>query len=184
ARIIAATNRDLQARIKEGAFREDLYYRLNVITIKIPPLRERQEDIPLLAYHFLKKFVESTGKEVQEISPEAMRILLQYDWPGNVRELENVLERALILAEHKSILPSDLPEHLNRIANEVTHLSGDDEEKIVSLEEIERSYILKILGKTRGNKHLAAQLLGIDRSTLYRKLDQYSIPKTFKTNAD
>lgn len=180
-RIIAATNRDLQARVKAGAFREDLYYRLNVITINIPPLRERREDIHLLAYYFLKIFAQSTHKEIEEISMEAMRLLLQFDWPGNVRELENVLERAVILADQRSIIPSYLPGYLNRLGVIDSEILTDHEDDLISMEEIERRHILKVMEITQWNKHLAAQILGIDRSTLYRKLEHFTSVKPLKT---
>jgi two-component system response regulator AtoC len=171
-RIIAATNQVLETLVKQGKFREDLFYRLNVVSITLPPLRERRDDVPLLADHFLHKFSEEHHKEISHISPEALEILIQYDWPGNVRELENTIERAIILSFHPIILPGDLPQH-------ITGSKGGRDlvlfpEKPLSLKEVEKSYVLKVLQETRGNKKRAAEILGIDRTTLYRILEKES----------
>ncbi len=166
-RLIAATNKDLPAAIKTGAFREDLYYRLNVINIAIPPLRERREDIDGLARHFLAKFAKKLAKPVMEFTSEALELLLTYRWPGNVRELENVIERAVIVCEAGTIGAEDLS--ISSYAG-IADLSVNP-----SLEEMEKNYILRVLKETGGNQSKASQLLGIDRKTLYLKLKKYGI---------
>lgn len=177
-RIIAATHRDLLAEVKEGRFREDLYYRLHVLPLHVPPLRERPEDIPLLANHFLKKFAEVNGKPVQGISEPALKILMEYSWPGNVRELENVMERAVILGRFEVITPADLPEVLVAHQPEYVLLDRGGRRRM-TLEELEREYILQVLEEVKGNKQQAAERLGIDRKTLYRRLEQYQAsPRT------
>jgi len=176
-RVIAATNQELEPLIKEGKFREDLFYRLNVVSITLPSLRERKDDIPLLASHFVQKFSEEYGKLISHISPEALEILMQYSWPGNVRELENTIERALILTAHPIILPEDLPKRLlDSVSAEGTEPlkmgEGLAAEKPLSLKDVEKSYALKVLKETRGNKTKAAEILGIDRTTLYRIIEK------------
>ncbi|RMF89342.1 MAG: sigma-54-dependent Fis family transcriptional regulator [Nitrospinota bacterium] len=171
-RIIAATNRDLLTEVEQGRFREDLYYRLNVLPLHIPPLRERPEDIPLLATHFLRKYAERNGKAVQGISEPALKLLLDYPWPGNVRELENVIERAVILGQYERITPADLPEMLTARRPEYALLERGKRQRL-TLEELEREYILQVLEEVKGNKQKAAERLGIDRKTLYRRLEQY-----------
>jgi len=175
-RIIASTNADLEKMVAEGRFREDLYYRLNVVYIQLPPLRERKDDIPLLTSHFLKKYTSLYNLPPKKISDETMKILLEYSWPGNVRELENAIERAVILSEGEVIKPADLPEKIrNRFSVKVSdqvNLSG------LTLEELERRYILQVLDETGWNKNRAAQILGIDPSTLYRKLQRYGLSKS------
>ena len=176
-RIIAATNQQLESLVKEGRFREDLFYRLNVVTITMPPLRERKEDIPLLANHFLQTFSEEYKKSISHISPEALEILNHYSWPGNVRELENTIERAAVLSIHPIILPEDLPQ---KLLDSVPEKKLDDlrskypliSEKLMSLKEVEKNHILKVLQETKGNKKKAAEILGIDRTTLYRILEK------------
>lgn len=165
-RVITATNRDLSELVKKSEFRQDLYYRLNVINIKIAPLRERKEDIPELADYFLKKYTHKLSKEVKAIDSEAMGILINYDWPGNVRELENVIERAVILSETGLIRPEDIS---------VTRVSAEKEGASDSLEEVEKYHILKVLKETGWNQSRASQILGIDRKTLYLKLKKYDI---------
>jgi len=166
-RVISATNKDMKQAIANGQFREDLYYRLNVVTIELPPLRERKEDIPLLAEHFLKKFAVENQKEVIDFSPTANDFLLNYDWPGNVRELENAIERAVILAKNNYIEVADLPqESLIK-----THSSVPGE----SLEKIEKNHILNTLKETDGNLSKAAKILGISRVTLYNKIRAYKL---------
>jgi len=178
-RLITATNKDLPKLTEEGKFREDLFYRLNVIPIHIPPIRKRKDDIPLLVNHFLKKYAEKEKKNVVSISPEAMKILTGYHWPGNVRELENVLERAVILTNKNTILPEDFPvlvrESLKR-TQEVEVL--DMEEK--TLEEVEKHYILKMLEKVNWNQKQASEILGISTTTLWRKLKSYGIEPRMK----
>lgn len=165
-RVVSATNKDLRKAIEKGEFREDLYYRLNVVPIELPPLRERKEDIPLLARHFLNKFALENKKEVSEFSPEATEFLLGYDWPGNVRELENAIERAAILAKDSLITIADLPQENMSLARSTMP------EK--NLREVEKEHILDVLGETGGNYSEAARLLGITRMTLYKKAREYS----------
>jgi two-component system response regulator AtoC len=168
-RIIAATNQPLEPLVKSGKFREDLFDRLNVVTITLPPLRERKEDIPFLASHFLQKFSEENHKNISHLSPEALEMLIRYSWPGNVRELEHTIERAVIFSIHPMILPEDLPK-------EISEKTGGSEilipEKPLSLRELEKRYVLKVLQETGGNKKKASEILGIDRVTLYRILER------------
>jgi DNA-binding NtrC family response regulator len=170
-RIIAATNLALADEVKAKRFREDLYYRLNVIEIRMPPLRERREDIPLLVDAFLKKCAEASKKAVKGLTESALALLMDYPWPGNVRELENVIERAVTLARGEKVMPEDLPPaiHGSRGDRKVIDEAAD---RTLPLEDMEKEYILRILDKTGGNKYQAAQLLGIDRKTLYRKLGE------------
>ncbi|MGC9141027.1 MAG: sigma-54-dependent transcriptional regulator [Caldimicrobium sp.] len=170
-RVIAATNKDLEALIKEGKFREDLYYRLNVIEIKIPPLRERKEDIPALTYFFIDKLSKEHGKKIKGITSEALTCLMQYNWPGNVRELKNVIERAIILATEEYITLNELPERIKGEKN----LSQSFKPLKEALEEFEKNIILNTLKQCAYNKEKAAQLLGIDLATLYRKLKKYQL---------
>lgn len=181
ARIIAATNRDLVRMVKEGTFREDLYYRLNVVTIHVPPLRERKEDIPLLAEHFLRRAAAELGKAVQGFSPEAIKLLEAYDWPGNVRELRNVCERAVVLAQGPLVLPEDLPLTL-RQPEELGLGEGEIELRLRSgqtlaeiLHDVERTVILKALREHNYNRTRTAQALGISRRTLHLKLKEYGL---------
>ena len=171
-RVLCATNKDLEAEVKAGRFREELLYRINVITIKLPPLRERKDDIPLLASHFLKKFERSLGRGGMRFSKGAMKLLLGYAWPGNVRELENTIERAAILAETDVVHSHDLPDKLrtNALPAGVEMDNGN-----VTLEDLEREHIKRVLGKVEGNKDRAAQMLGIHVSTLYRKMQRYRL---------
>ncbi len=166
-RIITATNRDLKESIKAGSFREDLFYRLNVINIEIPPLRERKADIRPLTEYFLKKF-SGTLKNAKTLGPGAEEKLMRYDWPGNVRELENVIERAIILCEGDIITSDDLS-----VPDNMTHSKSGN--NIPQLQEIEKDYILTVLKKTGGNQTQASRLLGLDRKTLYLKLKRYGI---------
>ncbi len=170
-RIIAATNLNLAEEVRAKRFREDLYYRLNVIEIRLPPLRERREDIPLLVDAFLKKCAEARGKQVQGVSEAALALLVDYAWPGNVRELENVIERAVTLSRGDKIVPEDLPSAIQGARGE-RRILDEAAERTLSLEAMEKEYILRILEKTGGNKYQAAHILGIDRKTLYRKLGE------------
>ncbi len=173
-RIIAATNRDLEEEIRRGTFRSDLYYRLNVIALHIPPLRDRKEDIPLLIHHFLGGFRNRSGSEHPvRISEAAMELLMAYDWPGNVRELENALERAVVLADKGEILPKHLPPRVRQSPR--PRLVREEAAPNPTLEVIERAYIEWVLKAEGGNKVRAAEVLGIDPSTLYRKLARYGI---------
>jgi len=170
-RVIVATNLNLAEEVKGKRFRDDLYYRLNVIELKLPPLRERREDIPLLVEAFLHKCGQARGKSVKAVGESALAMLIDYDWPGNVRELENVIERAVTLSRGDKILPDDLPAPIQGSRGD-RRILDDAAEKTLPLHEVEKEYIRKILEKTGGNKYRAAHLLGIDRKTLYRKLDE------------
>jgi len=168
-RIIAATNRDLKKAILDKEFREDLYYRLNVVTIELPPLRERSEDIPELVEHFIHKYNLETGKKIEGVAPESMALLKSYSWPGNIRELENCIERAVILCHGRKILPQHL------LFSGVTTRNEEDSESsqhLKSLAEVEREYIEDVLARCGGNQSRAASILGIDRKTLRNKLRQ------------
>lgn len=166
-RVISATNKDIKKAVANGQFREDLYYRLNVVTIELPTLRERKEDIPLLAQHFLKKFAVENQKEISGFSAEATDFLLKYEWPGNVRELENAIERAVILAQNSYIEAADLPQENLLLAHSA--LPGR------SLKEVERQRILSVLNDTAGNYSEAARILGISRATLHSKVKAYGL---------
>jgi len=166
-RVISATNRDMKQAIASGQFREDLYYRLNVVNIELPPLRERREDIPLLAQHFLKKFAVENQKEIAGFSPEATDFLLRYDWPGNVRELENTIERAVILAQNPVIEVADLTQQNLMPAHPIS--------PAISLKQVEKNHILNVLTETGGNYTEAARILGISRMTLYNKAKAYRL---------
>lgn len=168
-RIIAATNLQLAEEVKAKRFRDDLYYRLNVIELKLPPLRERREDIPLLVDAFLKKCADARGKAVKGVSESALAMLMDYAWPGNVRELENVVERAVTLSQGEKVVPDDLPPAVQGARGD-RRVIDEAAEKTLPLQEIEKAYIKRILEKTGGNKYQAAHILGIDRKTLYRKL--------------
>jgi DNA-binding NtrC family response regulator len=169
-RIIAATNTDLEKAITDGNFREDLYWRLNVIHLQVPPLRERVFDIPLLVEYFLNK--NKRDGATLEIAPETLAILTAYNWSGNVRELENTIERAVALARGVVLSPEDLPERIRAGGTTSALLSKARTEKM-SLAELERNYILETLHDCGGNKSKTAEILGLDRKTLYRKLDEY-----------
>jgi len=172
-RLIAATNSDLEADVKSGRFRADLFYRLNVIPIMIPPLRERREDISLLVRYFIDRYCEKICIPTKEISPEAMELLVGYHWPGNVRELENTIERAVLLNRSEALEVSDLPEKL--ACPESIAAVSDAEPANPTLESIEKAYIHYVMTQTGGRKTKAARILGIDTSTLYRKLDRYKM---------
>ena len=167
-RVIAATNRNLEKAIKEGFFREDLFYRLNVISMIMPSLSQRKEDIPLLAEHFLHRFVQETNKTIDKISREAMDELMLYDWPGNVRELENAIERAVVVGKERQMLPEDLP----ILCYGPFHAPQNN-----SLKEVEKNHIRQILTDNGWNIARSAKILGIDRSTLYSKIKKYEIEK-------
>ena len=167
-RIIAATNRDLESAVRTGGFRQDLFFRLNVVQIKLPPLRERKSDIPLLVNSFLEKFSDPQ-RPIRTISEDAMRRLMAYDWPGNVRELENAVERAVAIGSGPILHMGDLPSNLQQDSNEKTL----DSNELTTLHEVERRFIFRALRETNGDKLAAARLLGIGKTTLYRKLKQY-----------
>jgi DNA-binding NtrC family response regulator len=172
-RLIAATNRDLEEEIKRGTFRSDLFYRLNVIALHLPPLRQRREDIPLLAEHFLQRAAQVRGETPKSVSAEALDVLQQYSWPGNVRELENALERAVILTAGDTIGVPALPERITE--RKAQPLVADRTPPNPTLEAVERAYILWVLQSEGGNKTRTAEVLGIDPSTLYRKLARYGV---------
>ncbi len=172
-RLVAATNRDLEEEIKTGAFRSDLYYRLNVIALHVPPLRQRTDDIPVLADHFLHRISEMRGERLKHLSEEARQAFQEYSWPGNVRELENALERAAILTASDEILVSALPERVTQ--RKAEPLVSNRTPPNPTLEAVERAYIMWVLQSEGGNKSRAADILGIDPSTLYRKLSRYGV---------
>ena len=175
ARLIAATNMDLAEAVQEKTFREDLYYRINVIRIHLPPLRERRNDIPLLAQHFMKKFAQNKREKVQHISREAISLLMQYDWPGNVRELQNAIQYAIAFTQDDTIMPANLPASVR---------SGEDSclphnvNNQMSLYEVEKAYILHVLEEHSWDRVEAAKALGIGRATIYRKLKEYGFEQT------
>ena len=170
-RLLCATNRDLEQEAQEGRFREELLYRINVISVALPPLRERKDDIPLLANYFLNKYHKAHSRSLMRFSKGAMRLLINYEWPGNVRELENAIERAVILAETEVIHSHDLPDKLRRARIATTDLEGFE----LTLEELEREHIKRILLKVSGDKAKAAEILGIHLSTLYRKVQRLKL---------
>ncbi len=168
SRIIAATNRDLKKAIEEGRFRSDLYYRLNVFSIHIPPLRERKEDIPLLVDHFIEKFIIEMGKEIRGASEEAVRLMVDFGWPGNARELRNVIERAMVVAKGNIITESDIS---------LPAAPANADHRMKSLEEIEKEHIRLVLNENQWNIVRSAQTLGIDRVTLYNKIKKFDLKK-------
>ncbi|MCF8109148.1 MAG: sigma 54-interacting transcriptional regulator, partial [Desulfohalobiaceae bacterium] len=176
-RILSASNRNLEEEVKKGTFREDLFYRLNVVTLSIPSLRERQEDIAVLAQHFLEKYAAKNSKKVQGFSPLAMDMLLKYPWPGNVRELENTIERAVILLPDEHITEKELPSNITDSYAEkqdwILPPSGAGSGR--PLEEVEKEAILATLADCGGNKSETARRLGINRKTLHKKLKDYGI---------
>jgi two-component system response regulator HydG len=174
-RMIAATNRDLLPEIEAGRFREDLYYRLNVITLGVPPLKERREDIPLLAQSFLERFSETNHKKIKGFTPQAMDRLLRYEWPGNVRELMNAVERGVVLSRSDYLDEEDLPLIQREEPVEKTARSEDAVPADLPLEEVEKATVLKILASSGGNKSEAARRLGITRKTLHKKLKKYGV---------
>jgi DNA-binding NtrC family response regulator len=171
-RIVCASNKDLDAEVKAARFREDLYFRINVVTIKLPPLRERPSDIPILVAHFLAKIAQREHRPLASMSHEALELLQRHSWPGNVRELENAVERAVAVAKGDVVLPSDLPLEIHGASATRTAGLLDDRP---SLAELERRYIALILAEAGGNKKKAAERLGIDRRTLYRALERAGV---------
>ena len=170
-RLISASWMDLRERVDWGAFREDLFFRLNVVEIDLPPLRERREDIPLLVEHFIRKYDQDRG--VVDISDSALEVLVQYEWPGNVRELENVIQRALVLMEGNEILTSDLPDYVK--VGDGGSWMADGDGSLVSLQELERRYVGRVLRAVDGNRTQAAEILGISTTTLWRKMKQWGV---------
>ncbi len=172
-RIVAATNRDLEAAVEDQRFREDLFFRINVIHVDLPPLRSRGTDVLALAQHFLGRYSLQAGKDVQGVSPSAAQRLCDYDWPGNVRELRNCMERAVALTRHTDIAVEDLPERVAKYRRSHVVVAAEDPTELVPLEEVERRYILRVVETVGGNKTMASKILGLDRKTLYRKLERY-----------
>jgi len=168
--LICATNKNLEEEVKKGNFREDLFYRINVFFILIPPLRERREDISALAHFFVQKYSRAMNKPVHDISPEAMKLLKEYSWPGNVRELENAIERAMVVGKTSTIQPQDLP---------FSQAPAFDPAKVESdsLEAIEKAHISAVLARTGWNIKRSAEILGIDRVTLYNKIKKFNLKK-------
>jgi transcriptional regulator with PAS, ATPase and Fis domain len=174
ARVVSASNRNLAEQVQGGKFRQDLYYRLNVIRIELPPLRQRSHDIPLLVNHFVQKFTAGVHRRVDGVAADAMAALRSYDWPGNIRELEHTIERAVLLGKATMIGVEDLPVAMSKKAElEILMVQGLAQQ--FTLADLEREYIGKVLESTQGNKTEAAKLLGVDRTTLYRKLEEYKI---------
>ena len=173
-RFIAATNRDVQEMVKHGGFRQDLYFRLNVVNLHIPALSARKEDVPLLAHHFLLKHAETMGKDVTELAPDALDLLRAYDFPGNVRELENIIERGVALTTGHGIEPAQLPDDLRELSIRTFRKKAG---RIPTLEEQEQDYITWVLQEAGGNQTRAAQMLGIDRVSLWRQLKRYEVEK-------
>ncbi|MDB4927672.1 MAG: acetoacetate metabolism regulatory protein AtoC [Myxococcaceae bacterium] len=174
ARVLAATHRDLETAVEEKRFRDDLYYRLNVVKVEVPPLRARGGDVLLLAQRFLEHFARRAAKPIGSWSAPAAERLLAYAWPGNVRELQNCVERAVALTRYEQIAVEDLPEKVRAYRSAYVVVAADDPSELVPLEEVERRYILRVMEAVAGNKTAASQVLGIERATLYRKLDRYA----------
>jgi DNA-binding NtrC family response regulator len=174
-RLVAATNRDLEASVEEGRFREDLFYRINVVRVELPPLRARGNDILLLAQQAVQRFGRTMHKDVRGISTPAAEKLMGYAWPGNVRELQNALERAVALTRFSEITVEDLPEKIREYKSSHVIVAGEDPEQLPTLDEVERRYILRVYQSVQQNKALAARVLGLDRKTLYRKLERYGV---------
>jgi transcriptional regulator with PAS, ATPase and Fis domain len=169
-RLVSASNQELEEGVRRGEFRQDLYYRLNVVPVRLPDLKDRREDIPLLVHHFLQKFAQQHGEPVRRFSNEAMRVLMTHSWPGNVRELENAVEHSLTMGTGDVLNPEDLPVSVTSPERDIVEEATLDN---VTLAELERRYILRILEKMEGHQIKTAQVLGIDRRTLYRRLRQY-----------
>ena len=177
-RIIAATNRDLESAVEEGRFREDLFYRINVIQIEVPPLRARGTDVLLLARHFIGHFSHRTSKQVVGLSDTAAQKLLAYSWPGNVRELRNTIERAMALTRFQKLAVEDLPKKIRAYRSDHILVSTHDPTELISMEEVERRYILHVLKAVGDNRTSATRILKLDRKTLYRKLQRYGVDES------
>ncbi|HXM98581.1 MAG TPA: sigma-54 dependent transcriptional regulator [Candidatus Dormibacteraeota bacterium] len=180
-RVVAATNRDLEAAYRAGTFRKDLYFRLNVVTVHLPPLRERRSDIPMLVHHFLNRYAE--GANIQ-VTAAAMKSLLQYEWPGNIRELENCIARAVTLGDRQTIDVADLPPAIRTEPGDANMVTSSDAASLstTALAEMEKMTILRVFEQANGDKALAGKMLGISRATLYRKLKRYNIPVKAEAN--
>ncbi|HLD46310.1 MAG TPA: helix-turn-helix domain-containing protein, partial [Desulfobaccales bacterium] len=171
-RVLAATNKDLKGEVERGAFRQDLYYRINVVTLQVPTLAERQDDIPLLCHHFLEKFAQAQDKKIDRISDEVMDVLLHYEFPGNIRELENIMERAVTLCSGNVIEMQHLPLDFQQPIFQVQRYQRRE---LNTLEANEKEYIAWVVKQVNGNKTKAAEILGIDRVSLWRKLKRYDL---------
>ncbi|MEK6409239.1 MAG: sigma 54-interacting transcriptional regulator, partial [Acidobacteriota bacterium] len=169
-RLVSASNEKLEEVVKRGEFRQDLFYRLNVVPVRLPDLKDRREDIPLLLHHFLQKFALQHSEPTSRFANEAMRVLMTHEWPGNVRELENAVEHALTMGSGEILLPEDLPVSVTAPERDIVHEATLDG---VSLAEVERRYIIRVLEKMGGHQIKTSRVLGIDRRTLYRRLRQY-----------
>lgn len=185
-RLVTATNRDLETAVEGGLFREDLYYRIHVIQLHVPPLRARGNDILMLAQHFVNRFSATSGKPVTGILPRAGKALLTYPWPGNVRELQNCIERAVTLCRYSEIATRDLPQKVREIRRSDLILATEDPEELLPMEEVERRYVLRVFEATGRNKSRAAKVLGFNRKTLYRKLRSYGVipPESSESDLD
>jgi two-component system response regulator HydG len=172
-RLVAATNRDLETRVDEGRFRRDLYFRINVLNVELPPLRARGGDVLLLAQHFLEREAARVGKPVVGLSSAAAERMIAYGWPGNVRELQNCIESAVALTSYERVAVEDLPERIRRYRRSDVLIASDDPRELVTMEEVERRYVARVLEAVGGNKSLAARVLGFDRKTLHRKLERW-----------
>jgi transcriptional regulator with PAS, ATPase and Fis domain len=184
-RVVAATNQNLAEAVKHDEFRQDLYYRLNVVAIQLPPLRERKDDIPLLAQYFLKNYREENGKTISAISDKAMDLLCSYAWPGNIRELENAIEQAVALSYQPVLTPEDLPRDVreyeaNAFATPASQKDPFQFSDSPSLEEVKKRYVLRVLKQTRGNVSATARILNVDRRSLYRMLARYRVAPFLK----
>ena len=172
ARILTATNRDLEVAVEAGRYREDFYFRINVIQLELPPLRARGTDILLIARNLLQSFAREMNKNVNDFLPSVAERLLNYDWPGNVRELRNVMERAVALTEFEKLIVDDLPERIRDYRPSTFHIDTSNPAELQTLEEVEQRYIRRVLESVKGNRTEAARILGVDRKTLYRHLKQ------------
>jgi len=179
-RIVAATNKNLQSLVEEGKFRQDLYYRINVVKLVLPPLRDRREDIPILVEHFIRKFCRLSGKEIQGLSPEAFPILMSHDFPGNVRELENIIEYATVVCKNGTIGVENLPDLFKNSGH--SRLNQFPEARPSSLGEMERSYIREVLKRNQWNRTATAAEMGIHPTTLWRKMKRLNIETPEKTS--
>jgi two-component system response regulator HydG len=176
ARLITATNRDIEAAVEDKRFRGDLYYRVNVVHLELPPLRARGGDVILLATAFLERLAPRSGKPIESLTQSATERLLAYDWPGNVRELSNCMERAVALARGNAIDVADLPRRVQDYQTSHVVVAADDPSELVPLETVEKRYVLRVLSTCNGNKTRAARILGLSRKTLYRRLEAFGVP--------
>jgi two-component system response regulator HydG len=173
ARVITASNRDLELEVAERRFREDLFYRINVLRIDVPSLRVRGSDVLFLAQHFVKLFSQQTTKSVVGLSPSVAEKLMAYAWPGNVRELQNCIERAVAFTRFEELTVDDLPDKIRNYRSSDLGIPGVESHEVLTMDEVERRYITRVLKQLEGNKTMAAELLGLDRRTLYRKLERW-----------